>query len=228
MFSLSSQLPKPTSSISPNLQINQNPISHFSFSTTISSPPPAMGCCVSTKTSSPRQSTAASTLLNGGSKSPPPIDEETVKEVLSETKLPPPPIPGLLGSGRMAHQNGVAAAFGEDDHPHSAHSESFSTESDDAFRWPRFDGRPFPSEVKREKTAGRSPARRSDSSPGRVKSGPVSLKKGVDAKRKTGGSGESIRKWEEEKEREEMRRPPTTGNDLLENSLVSLECFIFL
>lgn len=58
---------------------------------------------------------------------------------------------------------------------------------------------------------------------------------GSKSSRKTGnspgrvghGSGERIRKGEEVGESEEITRPPT-NNDLLENSLVSLECFIFL
>lgn len=224
-----------------------------------------MGCCISTKTTSPRPNTDASTLHNGGSRSPPPVDEETVvKEVLSETKLPPPPVPsGFHGSGRMLHQNGATAALDKDDHYHvgseihNTRSGSFWTENNAAFQWPRLDSRPSPGEVKREKTAGRSPARRSNSSPGRAKPGsgysrktatgessgrrsrsPAirsdsgSSKTGLDANkstRKTGNHSGRVGIGSGEKEREETtRRPPTTSNELLENSFVSLECFIFL
>lgn len=68
----------------------------------------------------------------------------------------------------------------------------------------------------------RSPVIRSDS--GSSKTGldaNKSLKKTSSYSSRAGiGSGE--------KEREETTMPPTTSNELLENSLVSLECFIFL
>ncbi|KAH6775278.1 hypothetical protein C2S52_012839 [Perilla frutescens var. hirtella] len=238
-----------------------------------------MGSCLSTNTaaqpSKPPRISTSTKHNDGGSKSPPPVYEETVKEVLSETpaipkkRSPSPPIPRIFhGSERMLHQNGGAVKkpsdVGSEIHITHSESDSNSTENDGAFHWPRFNYRgPFPAEVKRENMAGRSPARRSNKSPGRVNPGsghgrktgggesserrsrsPVihsdsgSSKTGLSTSRslrKTGnspgrvgyGSGEKIRKGEEVRESEEMTRPPTS-NDLLENSLVSLECFIFL
>lgn len=226
-----------------------------------------MGCFISTNSAAPplSKTRSVSDQHNGGSKSPPPVDEETVKEVLSETpaipkRLAPPAAPRFCGSEEMIQRSGgarnSAAAF-SNDYPsdvdsefHGNRSESFSTENDGAFRWrPMLNGRPFSSDSKREKTAGRSPARRSDTSPGRVKSGSGNSRKtgGGDTYRsgsgsyKTGlhaskstrkagehpgrvgcGSGERNRKGEEEE------RVPPTNSELLESSLVSLECFIFL
>ncbi|KAI3466662.1 hypothetical protein Pfo_023325 [Paulownia fortunei] len=127
----------------------------------------------------------------------------------------------------------------------------------------RFMNRSFSGDVKREKTVGKSPGRRSEPSPsrngpgssygrrkdsgessGRRSRSPVmrtdkrSSKTGLggsQSSRKTdkspgrvgSGSGEGIRKVDEGKESEGITWPPTS-NELLENPLVSLECFIFL
>lgn len=162
----------------------------------------------------------------------------------------------------MLHRSGGDAgnsdpAFSNDDHSdvdseiHNTRStESFSTGNDGTLRWrPTLNGRSFPGELKREKAAERSPARRSNTSPGRVKPGSGysrntgggnrlrpgsgSSKTGLHASkstRKTGeyqgrieyGSGEKNLKGEEEES------VPPTNSELLESSLVSLECFIFL
>ncbi|PIN04336.1 hypothetical protein CDL12_23125 [Handroanthus impetiginosus] len=107
----------------------------------------------------------------------------------------------------------------------------------------------FSAEVKKEKTAGKYPGRKSAHSPCRNGPGPgrgrrressermprsPAMRTGmgsVSATRKTGrvgfGSGERIRKVDEGKESGENTWLPTS-NELLENPLVSLECFIFL
>ncbi|XP_073126942.1 uncharacterized protein [Henckelia pumila] len=134
----------------------------------------------------------------------------------------------------------------------------------------RAGNQPFPGECKRDRSAGKSPYRRSEPSPGRVRTGPgpgtgsgrrkdggdeIPVRRSrspmmradpgsvkpspgrIQAARKTGkspsrvrtGSGEKVRKLEEETEdNRDHQWPPMTSNELLENPLVSLECFIFL
>ncbi|KAH6790577.1 hypothetical protein C2S51_005583 [Perilla frutescens var. frutescens] len=119
----------------------------------------------------------------------------------------------------------------------------------------RLRNRPFSGEMHREKTVGRSPGRRNaDPSPGRVRPVPgrrresgessgrrsrspvTRAEAGLGRARKTGkspgrvGPGERIRKLDGGKESGDIKWPPTnaSNNELLENPLVSLECFIFL
>ncbi|KAG6385327.1 hypothetical protein SASPL_154160 [Salvia splendens] len=163
-----------------------------------------MGSCLGTNSAAPPPKTPTS----GASKSPPPVYEETVKQVLSETPAAAPkhPIPTFHYRETMPHQNKNA-----------------------------FNG----AGLKREKAAEVSPARKSDAaSPGRAKPGrgrsrlPVTqsgsgsskspVKTGFQPGRVEYGSGDRIRKGKEEE------RMPPTNIELLESSLVSFECFIFL
>ncbi|KAL1567380.1 hypothetical protein AAHA92_02865 [Salvia divinorum] len=196
-----------------------------------------MGSCLGTN--------SAAAHCDGGSKSPPPVYELTVKEVLSETPAAPKhPIPRFHARETMLHQNGAASknAFGA----------SNSDSPDGELRRPSRDGRQFSGEVKREKMGAVSPARKSDADTSPCRAKPVrnkggrwrsrspvtrsdsgSSKTGLDTSKspmKMGyhpgrveyGSGDRIRKGKEE---EVM---PPTNIELLESSLVSLECFIFL
>ncbi|XP_041993289.1 uncharacterized protein LOC121743946 [Salvia splendens] len=207
------------------------------------------------------------------SKSPPPshplAEEETVKEVLSETPKPPIPIPifhskrespfiksaPLLKSKERHAAVAIKPPFTADDLSEASEicsslSESVSASTSVTDRRAELRelrqlsrNRPFSGELHREKTVGRSPARRPEPSPGRARrsSGrrsrsPVTradpgLGRAQSARR-TGkspgrvapGSADKIRKLDGGNE-----WPPTNGsNESLDNPLVSMECFIFL
>ncbi|KZV14500.1 hypothetical protein F511_42906 [Dorcoceras hygrometricum] len=76
----------------------------------------------------------------------------------------------------------------------------------------------------------RSPMMRADSGSVKPSSGRIQTARGAgkSPSRVVNGSGEKIRKLEEEAEDNREQQWPMTGNELLENPLVSLECFIFL
>lgn len=131
-------------------------------------------------------------------------------------------------------------------------------ENGDPLRRRRGEAKPFPGEVKREKVSGRSPARRSDTSPGRVKPGyrsgritggeersgrrssslvthsdSGSSKTYLDASKSSRKMGNYTGRMEygsgdRIRKGKEEGRRPPTSNELLESSFVSLECFIFL
>ncbi|XP_052202547.1 uncharacterized protein LOC127808177 [Diospyros lotus] len=257
-----------------------------------------MGCCVSTnsKPASPpkdhhhRHSSSARSADFRHSKAPPPLEEETVKEVLSETPNPKPPVPKIQDEKEAKIQEDDASDVG-DKTPFTATevsevsditslSESVSTlterrEEDEGEVRQRVAR--SPSKLRRRGSTpavGKSPVRRSDPSPGRVRlvparerpgvapagqrqdSGDVNMrrlrspaKRGAEtgaartaglgrspSDRKTGKSPDRVRSDQSEKTRkvretadkEAATWPPPTGNESLENPLVSLECFIFL
>ncbi|KAL7102915.1 hypothetical protein ACP275_08G147700 [Erythranthe tilingii] len=202
-----------------------------------------MGCCSSTDNNkSPPPKTAHlsnSTRECGNSKSPPPLqqEEETVKEVVSEKTRSAKTGSLLTADGEPGHQNGAFSSKPAVANQSAAFSIATAENNGDELRGTRRRSEQSTGQNRPEHDRGMGSGERS----GRRSRFPVmysdswSWERGSQSSRKTdeslervgSGLGERTRKVGEGKDSGGNTWPPTS-NELLENPLMSLECFIFL